>query len=54
MLGTGAGSGLIVTFKSKKKQTNKQTFFHVNKISKFWVIDLYETYMKKKNKKKML
>lgn len=48
MLGTRVGEGLLVTFKSKKK---KKKLFHVNKISKFWVIDLYEIYIKKEQKK---
>lgn len=44
--------GLIVTFKSLKEKKNNNNLFHVNKISKFWVIDLYEMYMKKKEQKK--
>ena len=40
----GGAGGLIVTFKRKKQ------LFHVNKISKFWVIDLYEIYIKKEQK----
>lgn len=35
----GMGGGLIATFEI--------SLFNVNKISKFWVIDLYEIYMKK-------
>lgn len=50
--GNGAGKGLIVTFKSLKEKKNNNNLFHVNKISKFWVIDLYEMYMKKKKNKK--
>lgn len=49
-VGKMGGRGLIVTFKSLKEKNNNH-LFHVNKISKFWVIDLYEMYMKKRTKK---